>query len=69
MPRVRWQRLFKEKSLDTNLRDYFENVEGIGVLGTADAEGNADLSGCCYGNATVAALGVLNVTLSRAGWA
>ena len=30
--------------MDTNLRDYFENVEGIGVLGTADAEGNVDLA-------------------------
>lgn len=30
--------------MDTNLRDYFENVEGIGVLGTADAEGDVDLA-------------------------
>ena len=30
--------------MDTNLHDYFENVEGIGVLGTADAEGNVDLA-------------------------
>lgn len=27
-----------------DLRDYFENTEGIGVLGTADAEGNVDLA-------------------------
>jgi len=30
--------------MDANLRDYFENVEGIGVLGTADAEGHVDLA-------------------------
>ena len=30
--------------MDTNLHDYFENVEGVGVLGTADAEGNVDLA-------------------------
>lgn len=27
-----------------NLRDYFESTEGIGVLGTADAEGRVDLA-------------------------
>ena len=27
-----------------NLNEYFENVKGIGVLGTADAEGNVDLA-------------------------
>lgn len=27
-----------------NLRDCFENTEGIGVLGTADAEGRVDLA-------------------------
>lgn len=27
-----------------NLRDYFESTEGIGVLGTADAEGKVDLA-------------------------
>jgi pyridoxamine 5'-phosphate oxidase-like protein len=30
--------------MDTSLRDYFENTDGIGVLGTADAEGNVDLA-------------------------
>jgi hypothetical protein len=27
-----------------SLAEYFENVEGIGVLGTADSEGNVDLA-------------------------
>ncbi|NLZ06352.1 MAG: pyridoxamine 5'-phosphate oxidase family protein [Phycisphaerae bacterium] len=27
-----------------NLHDYFESTEGIGVLGTADAEGRVDLA-------------------------
>lgn len=27
-----------------NLAEYFENAEGIGVLGTADAEGKVDLA-------------------------
>ena len=27
-----------------DLRDYFENTEGIGVLGTSDAQGNVDLA-------------------------
>jgi hypothetical protein len=27
-----------------NLGDYFENVEGLGVLGTADSEGRVDLA-------------------------
>ncbi len=27
-----------------SLRDYFESTEGIGVLGTADAEGRVDLA-------------------------
>lgn len=27
-----------------SLRDYFEGTEGIGVLGTADAQGNVDLA-------------------------
>ena len=30
--------------MDTNLRDYFENTEGLGVLATADAEGHVDLA-------------------------
>jgi hypothetical protein len=30
--------------MSTNLRDYFENTKGLGVLGTADAEGNVDLA-------------------------
>ena len=30
--------------MDMSLRDYFESVEGMGVLGTADAEGNVDLA-------------------------
>lgn len=30
--------------MDANLRDYFENVEGVGVLGTADVEGKVDLA-------------------------
>ena len=30
--------------MDTNLREYFENTEGVGVLGTSDAEGNVDLA-------------------------
>ncbi|UCD52013.1 MAG: pyridoxamine 5'-phosphate oxidase family protein [Phycisphaerales bacterium] len=30
--------------MSTNLRDYFENTEGTGVLGTADAQGNVDLA-------------------------
>jgi hypothetical protein len=30
--------------MSTNLNDYFENTEGIGVLGTSDAEGNVDLA-------------------------
>lgn len=27
-----------------NLHDYFENTDGVGVLGTADAEGRVDLA-------------------------
>jgi hypothetical protein len=27
-----------------NLQDYFESTEGMGVLGTADAQGNVDLA-------------------------
>ncbi len=34
--------LLEEKNM--SLRDYFENTEGIGVLGTADAEGKVDLA-------------------------
>jgi len=30
--------------MSTNLRDYFESTEGMGVLGTADADGNVDLA-------------------------
>jgi hypothetical protein len=27
-----------------NLADYFESVDGLGILGTADSEGNVDLA-------------------------
>ncbi len=30
--------------MDIDLREYFENTEGLGVLATADATGNVDLA-------------------------
>ena len=30
--------------MSTELHDYFESTEGLGVLGTSDAEGNVDLA-------------------------
>ncbi len=30
--------------MSTDLHDYFEDTEGLGVLGTADAEGSVDLA-------------------------
>jgi hypothetical protein len=29
---------------DNNLKDYFENIQGLGVLATSDAEGNVDVA-------------------------
>lgn len=34
---------FKEP-LDMSLSDYFENVQGLGILATADSNGNVDLA-------------------------
>ena len=34
---------FKEQ-LDMNLSDYFENVQGLGILATADSDGMVDLA-------------------------
>jgi hypothetical protein len=34
---------FREQ-LDMNLSDYFENVQGLGVLATADSDGTVDLA-------------------------
>jgi hypothetical protein len=34
---------FKER-FDMSLSDYFENVQGLGVLATADSNGNVDLA-------------------------